>query len=215
MTTTRQRDTPPDKEQNSGQDDTVAEPQDRWVREDSPTLDFSPSSTAVDPADAKQDTATEYVTGRFAYTPNATYIGEDLPARSNVARTLNEFNREQDFNSDRTLEPERRMMDLRRDIAGWGHQIGITDTEIKTAITIVMALPTGVRRNFGLETVCLGALTLAANMESPHGGKSIRLDGPSTDTPELVARYEEIRTALGVSEDAVSDFRRWYHRNHS
>ncbi|TKX83749.1 hypothetical protein EXE43_22625, partial [Halorubrum sp. SS5] len=94
MSHTRETEEPPD-EQSSGQDDSVAQPQDSRVREeireeirvgpiaafterhdDTPTLDFSPASTAIDPSDAKQDMSAGAAVGRFDYTPNATYTDE-------------------------------------------------------------------------------------------------------------------------------------------
>jgi len=231
MPTTRQRDTPPDEEQDRGQDSTVAPPQGSWVREttnprddpfidvpeDVPILDFSPASTAVDPSDAKQDLGAGYAVGRFDYTPNATYTDEDLPANSDVAATLNQFNREQDSASDEQMESARRETDLRRDVEGWGRQIGLTDPEIREAVRLVVTTPTGARRNFGLETVCLGALTLAANNgpSNSYIAKSIRLNAPNTNNPDLVTKYERLREDLGVTQRRVSDFRRWYNRNHS
>lgn len=227
----RQCDTPPDEEQDRGQDSTVAQPRNNRVREtttprddpfidipeDVPILDFSPASTAVDPSDAKQDLGAGYAIGRFEYTPNATYTDEDLPASSDAAATLNQFNREQDSASDEDMESPRRETDLRRDIEGWGRQIGLTDPEIREAVRLVVAIPTGVRRNFGLETVCLGALTLAANNgpSNSYLAKSIRLNGPNTDNPDLVTSYEQLREDLGVRQRRVSDFRAWYNRNHS
>ena len=227
----RQHDTPPDTGQSSGQNDSVAQPRDSRVRktidprddpfvdvpEDVPILDFSPASTAVDPSDAKQDLGAGRAVGRFEYTPNATFTDETLPANSNAAATLNQFNREQDSASEKDMETPRRETDLRRDVEGWGRQIGLTDPEIREAVRLVATTATGVRRNFGLETVCLGALTLAANSgpSNSHVTKSIRLDGPNTDNPDLVTRYEQLREDLGVSQKRVSDFRRWYNRNHS
>ena len=231
MPTTREQAEPPDGEQDRGQEKMVAQPQGSWVREttnprddpfidvpeDVPILDFSPASTAVDPSDAKQDLGAGYAVGRFDYTPNATYTDEDLPADSDAAATLNQFNREQDSASDEQMESARRETDLRRDIEGWGRQIGLTDPEIREAVRLVVTIPTGVRRNFGLETVCLGALTLAANNgpSNSYIAKSIRLNGPNTDNPDLVTSYEQIREDLGVTQRRVSDFRRWYNRNHS
>lgn len=231
MSHTRQTEEPPDEAQDCGQNDPVDTPRGSWVREttnprddpfidvpeDVPILDFSPASTAVDPSDAKQDLGAGYAVGRFDYTPNATYTDEDLPADSDAAATLNQFNREQDSASDEDMESPRRETDLRRDVEGWGRQIGLTDPEIHEAVRLVATTPTGVRRNFGLETVCLGALTLAANNgpSNSYIAKSIRLDGPTTDNPDLVTNYEQIRDDLGVTQRRVSDFRRWYNRNHS
>ncbi|WP_158293748.1 hypothetical protein, partial [Halorubrum sp. SP3] len=152
--------------------------------------------------------------GRFDYTPNATYTDEKIPAQSDAAATLNQFNREQDSNSDEDMESPRRETDLHRDIEAWGDQIGLTNTEVREAIAIVQATPTGVRRNFGLETTCLGALTIAANQPThgPHTAKSIRLRGPSTDNPQLVENYEVLKRDLDVTQARVSDFRTWYSR---
>lgn len=228
----RHHDTPPDEEQDRGQDTAVAQPRECRVRGDAtvttdtfvanapdevPVLDFSPSSTAIDPEDARQDRNTDQTVGRFAYTPNATFINEDIPAQSDIAATLNQLNRQDAHDSDTHTEAARRTGDLRRDVQAWGETVGLTDTECAAAVEIVTATPTGVRRNFGLETVCLGALTIAANQPThgPHTAKSIRLRGPDTDTPTLVTRYERLREDLGVSRQRVSDFRTWYNRNHS
>ena len=175
-------------------------------------LDFSPSSTATDPSDAKQDLTTSYAIGRFNYTDNATYIGEDLPASSELGQTLNQINRDTRDDDDDHVESARRQADLRREVQMWGTQIELTDAEIRVAESIVMSVPAGARRNFGLDVVVLGALTVAANQVTgaPHTSKSIRLRGPETGNTELVEQYESLRDDVGVTADAVSRFRRWY-----
>lgn len=213
--------------------DSVAQPREQRVREQSSVkddpfskdplereiapLDFSPNSTATTAEDARQDLGTAFQTGRHAYTENATYIPENIPAQSNKWRTLNDINRETVHDEDDHVESARRRHDRRTDIRTWGTQIGLTDPEIVRAIKIVEATTAGVRRNFGIETVILGALTLAANESATNAtvAKSIRLDGPSTHNPDLVEQYESIRENLSVSSVRVSQFRSWYQNNHS
>ena len=232
MSHTRQSEEPPD-EENSAEGESLRQRRRRMplregttdlrdvpfidVPEDVPILDFSPASTAINPSDAKQDLGAAYAVGRFDYTPNATYTDEELPAKSEAAVSLNQFNREQDSNSDEDMESPRRETDLRRDIEGWGHQIGLTKTEIHEAAAIVDATPTGVRRNFGLEAVCLGALTIAANQPThgEHTAKSIRLCGVTTNNPQLVENYEQLKGDVAVATSVISAFRAWYNRTNS
>jgi len=217
----RADDTPPDAEDSRKcvvvREQTRPKNNDTFVErpEEQPDLDFSPSSTALDPSDAKQDMGERTVVGRFDYTPNATFTTEDLPAQSDEAETLNQLNRET-TDGDEHIEQARRDADLRRQIRGWGNHIGLTDPEVNEAVRIVESVPAGARRNFGLDAVCLAALTISANQPTcgPHTSKSIRLRGPNTDTPALVGRYESIREDTGVTQRRVSSIRSWYNRNH-
>lgn len=183
--------------------------------EEQPDLDFSPSSTALNPSDAKQDMGKQTVVGRFDYTPNATFTIEDLPAQSDEAETLNQLNRETTDESEH-IEQARRDTDLRRQVRAWGNHIGLTDLEVNEAVRIVESVPAGARRNFGLDPVCLAALSISANQPTcgRHTSKSIRLRGPNTDTHALVQQYESIREDMGVTQRRVSEFRSWYNRNH-
>jgi len=178
-------------------------------------LDYAPSSTATNPTDAKRDMETDYAVGRFAYTQNATYTDEDLPAHSELATTLNQINRET-TDDDSHVESARRKTDRRNDVRSWGRRIGLTDTEITEAIHIVEGVPSGSLRNFGVETVILGALSIAANMKlgGNHTVRSIRLRGAPVGNNAPVERYESLRQNLSVSQQSVSDFRRWYNQNH-
>lgn len=177
-------------------------------------LDFSPSSTATDPADAKHDLGTDYQTGRHAYTENATYPAERMAASSSRWQTLNEANRDFFANDDEHIESARRQQDLHNDVRTWGTQIGLTDSEITAAMELVNATAPGVRRNFGMETIILGALTIAANQAATNNyvAKSIRRGGPTTGHTDLVDTYEQLRRDLHVDPSRVQRFRSWVHK---
>lgn len=185
--------------------------------EETPPLDFSPSSTAVDATAALKDTATATATGRHDYTPNATYIGGEIGGSNEIGLTLNQLNRgwrhtDEPTPDEETPKQAQRSRDRANDIAAWGDTVGLTDAETARAATLVAAIPSAVLRTYSVEATILAALTLAANEQ--HGSntttaKSIRRRGPDTGHPDLVAAYERLRADLGVDPETVTRARSW------
>lgn len=168
-------------------------------------LDYSPSSGATDPEHAAQDASEEMAKGRHAYTPNATFIKEHLPARSSVP-SLNALNRRTTSDGEH-LEEHRRHQDRMNDVRAWGRRIGLTKAECQRAVHLIDS--GGWLNSASIEATALAALTLAAN-EATGGAdskKSIRPNGPSTDNPDLVERYTQLREDLDVDPEDVRSVR--------
>lgn len=193
---------------------------------DSTELDFSPSSTAVDPAAAAQDQSETIQTGRHSYTENATFIRDDIPAKSDRWETLNQANR--DFYADETdnedegdhIEKERRKQDHVNDTVCWGRYVGLTDHEIERAASFVLDAEDAYKRNYSIEAIILAALSLAANEGQGERGthpRTIRPEVPlmtSTDNEtvtdglrDLRDNFGQLRDDLTVSRDAIHDSR--------
>jgi hypothetical protein len=196
-------------------------------------LDFSPSSTAVDPEHAAQDTSEYVQTGRHAYTENATFTEERIEAPSSRKDTaapavsqftdsdehdhsnwlsLNQANRNYHANDEKNTRTEQRKQDFHNETKAWGRQIGLIDHEIERAITLVEASEMAWKKNHGIETLVLAAFTLVVN----ENGKAIRpqhefssKNHELAETPEMAETYEEIRDNLGVMRHRVKSCRKY------
>lgn len=188
----------------------------RLHREDVEPLDFSPSSGATDPVDARKDTDTEMATGRHDYTANETFTRGELPAQSEQWESLNQANREpivddphvdaDGVTDEESRKTRQRRTDARNDTRAWGRQIGLTDAEVDRAVRLVLLAEEGWRNNHGTEAVVLAALTLAANEPTPVP-KSIRPSVPVDTDPDLETTYDAIRTTLDVPREEVNSCR--------
>jgi hypothetical protein len=173
---------------------------------DGQPLDYSPSSGAVDPEHAAQDVSTSAVTGRHAYTENATFTAERMEAESDRWDSLNQANR--DWQSDGESNGSRQhAADHVNDTVAWGRRIGLTSTECEHAANLVLDADAGYMNNHGAETVILAALTLAANTapdSRPEEQKALREESVFSDqTPDLRDAYEELRNDLDVTRGGV------------
>lgn len=187
-------------------------PLDERLRRQREPLDFSPPSTAVEPSSAAQDVSETAKTGRHAYTENATFTMEELPASSDRWASLNQANRDFYASDEKTVGREQQKQDYVNDTAAWGGQIGLTDHEIDRAAHLVLEADSGFHYNHSSAAIVLAALTLAANESRGtrrDTGKEIRQSSPMSDrTPELAMRYETIRDDLGVSRKSVTKCRK-------
>lgn len=199
--------------------------EERRRRRDEEPLDFSPSSTAVDPEHAAQDASEDVQTGRHAYTENATFTEERLDApsanKSEAAPAVSEFtdsdehehsewlslnqaNRTVYTDDEKNSTTEQRRQGFRDDTEAWGRRIGLTDHEIERAITIIERTEREWRENHGTETVILATLTLVAN----ENDKAIReRQALSSKNPDMTETYEEIRENLDVMRHRVKSCR--------
>lgn len=182
-------------------------------------IDYSPSSGAVDSEDAKQDQATDYATGRHEYTENKTFADEEIevPVRKHQPEdddprhwnTLNELNR--NFHCDNSdIRSEQRKHDAMNDVEMWGEQIGLTNHEIERAKLFVNKVTHGGKWRFGLETMILASLTLAANEGHRDNGtypRSIRPSSGVRTTDGMVKAYRKIRDGLDLDKEEITSCR--------
>lgn len=174
-----------------------------WIRDRRP-LDFAASSTATNPSHAAQDVSTTVKTGRHAYTENATFTAEKMPAKSDVFESLNELNRNFYADEDDSVGSARHRQDHQNDTQMWGRVIGLTDAEIRRAQYLLARAEAGWMNNHSAAAVVLAALTVAANERSCGGyTKAIRESAPDTGNPALVNAYEELRSRLQIPADSI------------
>jgi len=190
---------------------------------ESPPLDYSPSSTAIDESDARYDEHREVAVGRHDYTDNATFTDEEIPVTPDDRRwaddtdvvtpwrTLNDANRYYTDDED-GVRAKQHEQDAVNDCHSWGQRIGLTRLERERAAGIIRAAERGVRNEYGMETVVLAALTLAANEDDGVGIRSLRDNGIDVDTPESMTRaYEQFRQTLDTPSDTIRDCRNHLH----
>lgn len=150
---------------------------------------------------------------------------DEISPDDSTWQTLNQANR--DFKATGNLrDPEtdgvkqdQRDQDIANDTAAWGTRIGLTDTEINRATSLVLNAEIGGEHQ--TEAVILAALTIVANQGPPtYGGphKILREERPLPDTEtintvgavgnyvkpdEAVERYSEIRESLDIDPKTV------------
>jgi len=168
-------------------------------------LDYSPASGAVDPSDAAQDQSTTARTGRHSYTENATFTKEQMPAQSDAFETLNEANRNFYASDDESVGSARHEQDYHNSVHAWGEFIGLTDSEQYRASHLLEQTSPESRNGFGVATIALAALTLAAN-EQPWP-KAIRPTVPVDSDSDLCDRYDTLLTELEVDPSLVRSCR--------
>ena len=177
-------------------------------------IDYSPSSGAVDPEDAAQDVSTEMQTGRHEYTPNETYIGEEIESNSEKWDSLNEANRQIEAETDDPRRTKQDRVDDYNDIKAWCNQIGLTSHEATRAVHIFSQSEIGPRNHFGKDSMKLAAMTLAANEGHDQRNtiaKEIRPEVPlakeDADNWVLACDYRNLRKDLDVDADDVRSCR--------